>query len=45
MKLIHFDYANKTVTISKNVGNLICLEIISWDQMKLRTLEQLKGAK
>lgn len=42
MKLVSFDYTRQTVTITKQIGNIIYLEIISWDEMLLRNDEEIE---
>lgn len=41
-KLVSFDYANKTITISHTVGNVIYIQVISWAEMELRVLRGLR---
>jgi len=43
IQIVDFDYKNKKVTVTKQVGNVIYIEIMPWDEMKLRSLNYAKA--
>ncbi len=43
MKLVKFNYDEKTVLIARTVGNVIYLETITWEEMHIRTMKMLEA--
>jgi len=43
IQIIDFDYDQRTVTVTKQVDNVIYIEIMPWDEIKLRCLDYEKN--